>query len=454
MINSFRRYLVEEESAMYFSFGRMNPPTTGHEKLLDKLASISGKNPYRLYLSQTQDAKKNPLDYKSKVKFARKMFPKHARSILLTPDVKNVMDVANALYNEGYRKIVMVVGSDRVSEFSKLLDNYNGKKARHGFYNFQDINIVSAGERDPDSEGVEGMSASKMREAASDNDFVKFSQGLPKSMGTKDSRDLFNSVRSGMGLKEVKEFHSRVKLSPISETREAYVNGSLFEVGDSVIIKESGEFAEVISLGSNYIIVESQTGVYRKWLESVEKSDKWYKDKPEWGTPEATKRAKKMTPGQKEDADPEDADPCWPGYKQVGTKIKNGKQVPNCVDEKIEVSQDPDIDQKKGSQPATFFRGLKSKSTKSKRDAHFKKMTKKSDDDPSAYKPAPGDASAKTTPSQYTKKFKQMYGEQIDATDTTKERIRREKDADRAKHDRMMDRARLLDVRKKNRETK
>lgn len=511
MINSFRQYLVEEDRVLYFSFGRMNPPTIGHQKLLDKLASESGKNPYRLYLSQSQDPKKNPLDYKTKVKFARKMFPKHARYILSTPNIKTVMDSANQMYNEGYRKIVMVVGSDRISEFKKLLEDYNGKTGRHGFYNFQEIKVISAGERDPDSEGVEGMSASKMRDLAKKNDFVQFSQGLPSTLSNKDSREIFNAVRKGMGLSEVKEFHTHIKLNPISEAREAYVNGDLFHIGDQVIIKETEEVAVVKRLGSNYVIVETDKATYRKWLDSVEKleeSDKWYKDQPEWGTPESTKKAKKNTPGQNEQG------ACWDGYKQVGMKSKNGKMVPNCVKEKIEVAQDPDIDHKKGSQPATFFKGVKSASTKSKRDAHFKKMTKKADDDPTAYKPAPGDATAKTQPSQYTKKFKQMYGEGIDleesdgkkrnrelyatgriskdefdkrmgygkyktkdnskkldgpggiyknlvkrysegtALDAAKETIKKEKERDRERHDRMLDRARMVDVTRKNKITK
>jgi hypothetical protein len=450
MINSFKQYLVEEEKVLYFSFGRMNPPTIGHQKLLDKLAAESGKNPYRLYLSHSQDSKKNPLDYKTKIKFARKMFPKHARYILSTPNVKTVMDSANQMYNEGYRKIVMVVGSDRISEFKKLLEDYNGKTGRHGFYNFQEIRVISAGERDPDSEGVEGMSASKMREHAKKNDFVQFSQGLPSTLSNKDSREIFNAVRKGMGLSEVKEFHTHIKLDPISETREAYVNGELFHIGDRVVIKESEEVAVIKTLGSNYVIVETDKGIYRKWISAVERleeSDRWYKNQPEWGTPESTKKAKSITPGQSESKDP-----CWPGYRQIGTKIKNGREVPNCVAEKIEVAQDKDIDDKEGSQPATFFKGLKSKSTKSKRDAHFKKMTKKSDDDPSAYKPAPGDATAKTKPSQYTKKFKQMYGEGT-ALDRAKETIKKEKETDRQRHDRMLDRARMVDTLKKNRKT-
>lgn len=399
MISSFRDYLVEEERVVYFSFGRMNPPTIGHEKLLDKLSSVSGKNPYRLYLSQSQDPKKNPLSYKDKIKFARKMFPKHSRSILNSPNIKNVMDIANKLYEEGNRKIVMVVGSDRVSEFQKLLDNYNGKKARHGFYNFEDIRVISAGERDPDSEGVSGMSASKMREAASNNDFVKFSQGLPKNLSNKDSKELFNSVRSGMGLEKVNEFFTKVDLDPVSETREAYVSGDLYSVGDIVSVKETREICEVTHCGTNYLVLQGETRSMRKWIEDVELVEK------------KEKEDKSTTP------------------------------------------QDPDIKSREGSQPASFHRGIKSKSTKAARDRVFKKREKMADDDPRAYKPAPGDVTHKTEPSKYTKKFKQMYGENS-AVDTIKKRIEREKTVDKQKHDRMLDRARLSDVRKKNKETK
>ena len=182
MISSFKSYLIEEEKVVYFTFGRMNPPTIGHEKLLNKLSSASRSNPYRVYLSQSSDPKKNPLDYKTKVKYARKMVPKHARSILIDNKIKNVFDVATKLYDEGFKKVVMVVGSDRTTEFETLLNKYNGKKGRHGLYNFQGIDVVSAGERDPDAEGASGMSASKMRDAAKDDDFPLFAQGLPKTI--------------------------------------------------------------------------------------------------------------------------------------------------------------------------------------------------------------------------------------------------------------------------------
>jgi hypothetical protein len=142
--------------------------------------------------------------------------------------------------------------------------------------------------------------------------------------------------------------------------------------------------------------------------------------------------------------------------------MKNGKEVPNCVpestvNEKIDVRQDPDIDELPGSQPATFQKGIKSKSTKAARHRHFQRMTKRRDDDPSAYKDAPGDKKARakgTKPSQYTKKFKQMYGEQMDPVDVAKQRIDREKASDARRHDRMMDRARTKATKMKNRETK
>ena len=498
MIGSFRQYLVEEEKTVFFSFGRMNPPTIGHEKLLDKLASTAGKNPYRMYLSQSTDTKKNPLSYKDKVKFVRKMFPRHARNVLMNNKINTVFDAAVALYNEGFRKVVMIVGSDRVREFDALLSKYNGEKGRHGFYNFADIKVVSAGARDPDAEGVEGMSASKMRAAAADNDFTTFAQGLPKAFSNADSKALFNAVRKGMGLKEATEFRNHVQLEPVSEVRESYVDGKLFEIGDEVVIKENGEIGKVKRLGTNYVIIESKSNEYRKWLDAVEKVEQkypeyqvasfsqklteksMYADKPDWGTPESTKKAKKMTPGQNEEFDIDEItadfsvdkqgeltvgledlqEACWPGYQQVGTKMKNGKAVPNCVpaNEKIEVAQDPDIDDRKGSQPATFQKGIKSKSTKAARDAHFKKMSKRDDHkNPDLYKDAPGDKKARakgTKPSQYTLRFKQMYGEQVDPVDVAKQRIDREKKADAQRHDRMMDRARTKATNMKNKETK
>jgi len=404
-INSFKNYLVEEEKTVYFTFGRMNPPTIGHEKLLDAISKAAGSNPYKIYLSQSQDADKNPLAYKEKVKIARKMFPRHARNILVDRGAKNLLEVASKLYESGFKNIVGVVGSDRIREFDTRIKKYNGVKGRHGFYNFEKITIISAGDRDPDADGAAGMSASKMRAAAKDNDFSTFSQGLPKAVKNADAKKIYNSVRSGMGLSEQTNFKNRIQLEPVSDIRESYMDGKLFDIGDEVVIKGQGIVAEIKHLGANYVIVESKGEVYRKWLTDVEK----------------------VNPNDEIEYEVHDF-----------VKLSEGRE-------------DPDIGDKKGSQPAQYHKGLK-KSTKQRRDAQFKKQAKMDDDDPAAYKPAPGDATAKTKPSKHTKKFKQMFGEQ-DRVDMAKKRIARQKAAADKRHDRMLDRARLRDVQKKNRET-
>ena len=330
MINRFKQYLIEEEKAVYFTFGRMNPPTVGHGKLLDKLAAVAGKDPYRVYLSQSADPKKNPLEYTTKVKHVRKMFPKHARQVMINKKVRTAIEAVVALYDEGFRRVVMVVGQDRIREFDVILNKYNGVKARHGFYNFESIKVVSAGDRDPDSDDVSGASATKQRQAAVDNNYTAFGQGVPKTMSNADTRKLFNDVRKGMGLKEEKSFKRHVQLAPVSDLRESYVNQKLFELGETVVIKKTGVVGNIEHLGSNYVVVEAKSERWRCWLDDVvkvdpadeprynvfneavslneakaapkPKTDRWYKDQPEWGTPEATKKLRKEVPGQ-EDCD-------------------------------------------------------------------------------------------------------------------------------------------------------
>ena len=319
MINGFGQYLIEEERVVYFAFGRMNPPTIGHGKLLDVLAAKAGRNPYKLFLSQSQDAKSNPLAYSDKIKNIRKMFPKHARNIMVDKKVKTPFDALTVLYDQGFRKIVMVAGSDRVTEYDLRLNKYNGKQSAHGFYNFQNgIKIVSAGQRDPDAEGAEGASGTKQRGFASDNDFIKFSQGLPAAMNTKDARIMFNAVRKGMGLKEEKHFKNHIQLEPVSAIRESYIRDNVFELGEEVLLnRKDGIIGTIQHLGSNYLIVESKGVRWRCWLDDVSKlnpneTPSWdtfnigvafegksmYADKPDWGTPESTEKAKAMTPGQ------------------------------------------------------------------------------------------------------------------------------------------------------------
>jgi len=376
-VKSFSDFLTESTKEVTFVFGRFNPPTIGHQKLFDQLKKISRGGAYRIYASRSVDKNKNPLQFKDKIKFIRKMFPKHARSVMADKDVRTVLDIAVKLYDQGFTKVTMVAGSDRVKEFDILLNKYNGAKSRHGFYEFQGaINVVSAGERDPDSEGVSGMSASKMRMAAQQNDLEGFSKGLPSGY---HPNDLFNAVRKGMGLKEKNSFRKHIQLAPVSETREDYVDGNLYITGDKVRMKESNEIGSIIHCGANYVIIESNNQRKRYWLDAVEKVNEDY-GAGEIGTKKLLKNYLKMTP-----------------FSEKDTSSKK--------------PQDPDIKDRKGSQPAGYYKGLKSKSTKDKRAAHFKKHAKMDDDNPKAYKKAPGDATAKTKPSKHTKKFKQMYGE-------------------------------------------
>ena len=472
MINKFSQFLVEEEKTVYFTFGRMNPPTIGHGKLLDVLAQKAGKSPYRVFVSQSQDKNKNPLQYKEKIKHVRKMFPKHARSVMANKKVKTAIDALVALHNEGFKNVVMVVGQDRVREFDILMNKYNGQDARHGFYNFNKINAISAGDRDPDAEGVEGMSASKQRQNAKDNDFTAFAQGLPKAMSNPDAKRLFNDVRKGMGLKEATEFKNHIQLAPVSDLREAYLRDNIFEEGEQVVMTKHGIVGKIKHLGTNYLIVESKGETWRCWLDDVSKVDpnfepSWeVQDLPnddfdgiirealneattpyEWGTPEATKKAKSMTPGEKNEGNG-----LWYNIRkrrEAGKpRLKPGdKNYPKTL--KPEAKQDPDIKDRPGAQPAGYHTGL-TKAQKIARDRQFKKQAKMDDDNPAAYKKAPGDHGAKTKLSKHTKRYRQMFGEQDGHVDMAKKRIDREKEMDKKKHDRMMDKARLRDVKKQN----
>ena len=196
--------LVEQKDNVVFTFGRFNPPTTGHEKLIQKVKSVAGSQPFRIYPSFSQNQKKDPLPHALKIAYMRKMFSRFAKNIVADKNSRTAIDIAVKLYDEGFKNLTMVVGSDRVKEFQRLLSTYNGVGGkRHGYYKFDSINVVSAGERDPDAEGVEGMSASKMRMAASDGDFDSFEKGVPS--GFKDAKKLYFDVRKYMGIREQKD---------------------------------------------------------------------------------------------------------------------------------------------------------------------------------------------------------------------------------------------------------
>jgi len=189
-----------------FTFGRFNPPTIGHEILIKAVESVARAKggDYLIFPSHTQDAKKNPLTQTEKIKYMKKMFSGYRRNIVKSTG-KDALEIAGELHKKKYTNLVMVVGSDRVKNFQTILDRYNGEDNKHGFYDFDKIEVISAGERDPDSEGAEGMSASKMREAAIKGDFQTFRSGIPSSLSDDDTKKMLNDIRKAMRLDVLKE---------------------------------------------------------------------------------------------------------------------------------------------------------------------------------------------------------------------------------------------------------
>ena len=263
-----------------FTFGRFNPPTIGHEKLLDKVASVAKSNPgapYYIFASHSENPKKDPLPYVKKVAYMKKMFSKHSRNITTSRD-RTVFELAVTLHNKGHRAIVMVVGSDRVTEFDRLLNKYNGVEGRHGYYGFDNIEVVSAGERDPDAEGVSGMSASKMRAAASSNDYDTFKLGLPKNFN--NGMSLFKDVRKFMGIRESFIEH-QVNMTEEDVIRDMYIENKIFCTGDIVEDEYSGVSGAVVRRGTNYLVfAESDGTTHKRWLYEVRrvKQDKDVED--------------------------------------------------------------------------------------------------------------------------------------------------------------------------------
>jgi hypothetical protein len=197
-------YIAElfEETGKHasFCFGRMNPPTIGHRHLIDTVAKSARGGDYYIFLSSSQDPKKNPLDPLTKLQFLNAMFPEHSGHIIDPTGITTALHAASLLYKKGYTSITFVAGSDRLSQFEKLLNDYNGVDGKaHGYYKFDRIKFVSSGDRDPDADGLAGVSASVAREAAKTGDKQAFAAATGAG---KFADDLFTAVRAGMNLNE------------------------------------------------------------------------------------------------------------------------------------------------------------------------------------------------------------------------------------------------------------
>jgi hypothetical protein len=248
------------------AFGRFNPPTTGHEKLLDTVASSSDDGDYVIVPSRSQDPKKNPLDPDTKVSIMRQMYPKHSERIVNDPGNRTIFDVLKKAHMDGYENVRIIGGADRVKEFEKLAGNYNGK-----LYQFGNVEVRSAGERDPDSEDdVTGMSASKQRKAAAEGDFKTFAKGVPATMNQKQARELYNTLRSAMNIKEGWNLWEIAPKFDWKNLRENYVAERIFQIGQLVENLNTGLVGRIIRRGTNYLICVTEDHImFKSWIKDV-----------------------------------------------------------------------------------------------------------------------------------------------------------------------------------------
>jgi len=419
-----------------FTFGRLNPPTVGHQKLVDKVISTGKKEKAdsKVFLSHTQNAKKDPLNYAEKIRFARKAFGK----VIEQTNSKTIIQILQELQKSGYTDVVLVVGSDRVSEFAGLLNKYNG-----GPFKFDSIDVRSAGARDPDSVGVEGMSASKLRALAIEGQFDTFKTGLPKKLNDRDAKDIYDTIRAvikedldedrkPLSISQRKAIGRRMKkLAPKLQRIKKMKSKKM---ADTQTIAKRAQKAAISAVRKKVAGKKGQN------YANLSPGDKIAVDRlVQKRSAMIQKLAKKLVPATRK--------------KEIARlKSLRGGSKNESFDALFE-RQDSEIKDREGSQPAKYHSGL-AKSTKTKRDTQFQKGAEKDPSDSSAYPDKhAGDAGAETRTSKHTKKYRDMFGENS-KSDEAKSKIEREKAADAKKHDRMMDRARTADTRAKNRETK
>ena len=365
------------------TFGRMNPPTVGHEKLVNKIiaTAIAEKGTPYVFLSKTQDAKKNPLTYDQKITYAQALFGKR---LVQKSQSRTIIEVAKEL-QRNFKDLVVVVGSDRVKEFDTLLQKYNGKD-----YTFNSIKVVSAGDRDPDADDVSGMSASKMRDYAARNDYVAFKKGVP----TRDERlkkALFMDVRKGLGISE--ELNYAVDLFLAERVKDGKVDPL------SAMGKQKLTGAEVAQYYKNNPKAKAAANRDNKVKLAIELALD-LAGNMNYAIKEIDKLKRNLS------KHPE----VQKALRTANEDVNKDLYKAASIQERLQKEGDKESKQQK-QQPG-YYKGLGG-STKDKRQAHFNKKTKMDDDNPKAYEPAPGDAQAKTKPSKHSNKFKKMFGEAV-----------------------------------------
>ena len=258
------------KGTLTLAFGRFNPPHAGHQQLMDIAAQSAEteESDYIIVPSRSQDAKKNPLDADTKISMMRQMFPQHSERIVNDGANRTIFDVLKKAHNDGYTNVRIVAGQDRVKEFDKLSQNYNGK-----LYQFDNMEVLSSGDRDPDAEGMEGLSSSRMRLAAAEGDFKTFRAGLPEGTPRKMAMTLFDTVRQTMNVQEMKEFWNIWEIAPKYDTenlRESYIKKQIFNIGDRVENLNTGLIGRIIRRGANHLICVAENNImFKSWVKDL-----------------------------------------------------------------------------------------------------------------------------------------------------------------------------------------
>ena len=311
------------KGTLTIGFGRFNPPHAGHLKLMDLAAQSAEEGEeggdYMIVPSRTNDHKKNPLDPDSKVQIMRQLFPQHSERIINDPQNRTIFDILKKAHNDGYANVRIIGGEDRVKQFDKLSQNYNG-----ALYQFDNLETISSGERDEDSEGTEGYSASKMRLAAAEDDFATFYQQLQQEVENEDgeielvpiinkkgAKEYFKQVRSAMRADEIKEFWNIWEIAPKDDAetlRDIYIEGNIFKLDQLVEDVNTGLRGKIIRRGTSYLICVTEDNImFKSWvkdlMEIVKPAAQTGKygvpsKQREVGTPELRKYAQSMVPGQ------------------------------------------------------------------------------------------------------------------------------------------------------------
>jgi len=295
------------KGTLTIAFGRFNPPHAGHLQLMDTAASSAEQeeSDYLIIPSRSNDPKKNPLDPDTKVSMMRQLFPQHAARIQNDQNTRTIFDVLKKAHNDGYANVRIVGGADRVNEFTKLANNYNGS-----LYQFDNVEVISSGDRDPDSEGVEGLSASRMRLAVAENDFKTYYDHLHKDEPMLDpetgepmmqvdpetgefltdpetgemipamqrvplvsrsiAKQMFADTKASMGINEEWGIWEMAPKFDYQTLRENYVSETIFKIGQLVENLNTGLVGRIIRRGANHLICVTEDKImFKSWIKDV-----------------------------------------------------------------------------------------------------------------------------------------------------------------------------------------